>query len=192
MVEEEIARLEREISKVQEGLQNVQGAEEHPKFANGDVAKPPVKMLNAMPSLPNGKVLQDKIELETKSMFYINQAIKGDLLINGLSKKVGAGRLTRSDQHNESQRMMQVKDRTSKKGGITEKVTLPKLSIKHLTIKVSPVLILWPRKVGKQVESHCYETVESKYEHIQFFKEETVCCLILFRLRRMLITETSS
>ncbi|XP_042375836.1 uncharacterized protein LOC121969679 isoform X4 [Zingiber officinale] len=149
MVEEEIARLEREISKVREGLQNVQGAQEQnfPKFhehkhANGDVAKPPIKMLNAMPSLPNGKVLQDNIELETKSMFYINQAIKGDVLINGLSKKVGAGRITRSDQHNECQRMMEVKGRTPKNGGITEKVTMPKLPMKHLTIKNAEVEFL--------------------------------------------------
>ncbi|XP_042375835.1 uncharacterized protein LOC121969679 isoform X3 [Zingiber officinale] len=188
MVEEEIARLEREISKVREGLQNVQGAQEQnfPKFhehkhANGDVAKPPIKMLNAMPSLPNGKVLQDNIELETKSMFYINQAIKGDVLINGLSKKVGAGRITRSDQHNECQRMMEVKGRTPKNGGITEKVTMPKLPMKHLTIKNAEVEFL--PKMYKQPSLGNSSDMNGVSYQPNKLSEKIVKCLICIFLR---------
>ncbi|URD78088.1 hypothetical protein MUK42_05393 [Musa troglodytarum] len=152
MVEEEIARLEREISKAQESLSNMQETQEKetPKFyerrhANRNVIEPPSNMSETNLDVPNCKLSQ-KIALETKPLFFINQAIKGDYLVNGFIKKGNVGSLNRSDNHNENQCMVEIKERASRKNGRTEKASSIKFPGKHPTnqnAKVENVLKLF-------------------------------------------------
>lgn len=147
MVEEEISQLERQISKVQEGLVNIQGDQEQDTqkvveslHENRNVAKPASNIVITDSKLQSSKLLQEKIALETKPLFFINQAIKGDFLVNGLSKKGNVGRLNKYDQHKEYPRLLEVKEGASRRDVITEKASSAKLPIKHLTDKVSLIL----------------------------------------------------
>ncbi|XP_065029007.1 uncharacterized protein LOC135652175 isoform X1 [Musa acuminata AAA Group] len=139
MVEEEIVRLEHEISKAQESLSNMREAheEETPKVyeyrhANRNVIEPPSNMSDTNLDVPNDK-LSRKIALETKPLFFINQAIKGDYLVNGFVKKGNVGSLNRSDNHNENQSTVEIKERASRKNGRTEKASSIKLPGKYPT-----------------------------------------------------------
>ncbi|THU54982.1 hypothetical protein C4D60_Mb11t01780 [Musa balbisiana] len=143
VVEEEIARLESEISKVQVGLPNMQGAEEQKtskvfnfKDTNVNVIVEPSSDKSVASShVPGQEILQQKIALETKPLFFINQAIKGDYLVNGFSNIRSAGSLTRSFHYKGSQRAVEIKERASRKGRMPQKASLPKLPIKHLSNK---------------------------------------------------------
>ncbi|CAL9133840.1 unnamed protein product [Musa acuminata var. zebrina] len=139
MVEEEIVRLEHEISKAQESLSNMREAheEETPKVyeyrhANRNVIEPPSNMSDTNLDVPNDK-LSRKIALETKPLFFINQAIKGDYLVNGFVKKGNGGSLNRSDNHIENQSTVEIKERASRKNGRTEKASSIKLPGKYPT-----------------------------------------------------------
>ncbi|KAJ8511237.1 hypothetical protein OPV22_001671 [Ensete ventricosum] len=139
MVEEEIARLEHEISKAQESLSNMREAQEKetPKVyesthANRNVTEPPSNMSDTNLDVPNDKLSQ-KIALGTEPLFFINQAIKGDYLVNGFGKKGNVGSLNRSDNHNENQSTVEIKERASRENGRTEKASSIKLPRKHPT-----------------------------------------------------------
>ncbi|RWW87255.1 hypothetical protein BHE74_00003933, partial [Ensete ventricosum] len=148
VVEEEVARLESEISKVQEGLPNMQGAEEQKtskvfnfKDTNINViVEPSSDKSIASSHVPGQEILQQKIALETKPLFFINQAIKGDYLVNGFSNIRSAGSLIRSFHYKGSQRAVEIKERTSRKGRMPQKASSPKLPTKHLSNKVSQTL----------------------------------------------------
>ncbi|WOL09864.1 hypothetical protein Cni_G18617 [Canna indica] len=188
MVEEEIARLEREINKVQKGLSTVKGPQkkENPKLdeqkhENGNVVNPPTDIPITLSHLPNHKVLQEKIALETKPLFFINQAIKGDFLVNGFKNKGSAGSLTRSNQHKESQRKVEIEHRAPRKGGTTEKAASPRFPTKHLTDKNANVESLL--KLFKEPSTRNASDKNGVRYQPNKLSEKIVKCLICIFLR---------
>ncbi|WOL00048.1 hypothetical protein Cni_G08761 [Canna indica] len=131
MVEEEIAQLESEISEVQEGLWNLLGAQQReiPKVSEHNHQN-----VNALELLSNKLVTSShepsdnflqKMAVETKSLFYINQAIRGDYFDNGFSStEASFGSLNRSDYHNDIHGAAKTKKKASRRSARTEKACL--------------------------------------------------------------------
>lgn len=144
MVEEEIARLEDEISRIQQGLNNKQEARiketsisNHYKKVN-DSTVSPLDHPSTTPSRAT-KVMQQKVAMETKPMFFINQAIKGDFLIHGFTNDGDIRSIVKTIGRKENQRVVELKERVSMKSGMIEKASMPKLPPRHPTSRVSLV-----------------------------------------------------
>ncbi|XP_073111249.1 uncharacterized protein [Elaeis guineensis] len=138
MVEEEIARLEEEISRIQQGLTNEQepriketSISNHYKQINDSTVSPLDHPSTTPSRAPRTKVMPEKVAMETKPMFFINQAIKGDFSIHGFTNDGDIRSIVRTIGRKENQRVVELKERVSMKSGMIDKASMPKLPPRH-------------------------------------------------------------
>lgn len=128
MVEEEISRLESEIDKIKKSsneFREVQGNKPLELVIPRDQLRISLTSLD-QPLLPPPShatvILEEKVTtLETKPMFFINQAIKGDYSIHGFSVKGKNENITDSTNKKENKKTSRLHEINSKKSGAIEK-----------------------------------------------------------------------
>ncbi|PKA47786.1 hypothetical protein AXF42_Ash021116 [Apostasia shenzhenica] len=135
MVEEEISQLETEISKIQQSISYSQESrtQDSKMF---DLYKHKSTSLSASSNqasmsptrTPRSKVFDERVVLETKPMFFINQAMKGDYSNLGFA---GNGTILETVSRKEMHRMASNQDMVPRKSGVIEQQPLPKLPPRH-------------------------------------------------------------
>ncbi|KAG1354940.1 hypothetical protein COCNU_07G010520 [Cocos nucifera] len=191
MVEEEIARLEDEISRIQQGLNSEQEAQiketsiSNPYKQINDSTVSPLDHPPTTPSrAPSTKVIQEKVAMETKPMFFINQAIKGDFLIHGFTNEGDIRSIVRTIGRKENQRVVELKERVSMKSGMIEKASMHKLPPRHPTSRPSNADADMLLKL-LQEPSSITKSSDKEYQKCQPNKlsEKIMKCLICIFLR---------
>ncbi|XP_008800047.2 uncharacterized protein LOC103714542 isoform X2 [Phoenix dactylifera] len=191
MVEEEIARLEDEISRIQQGLNNEQEARiketsisNHCKQINDSTVSPLDHPPTAPSQAPGTKVMQEKVAMETKPMFFINQAIKGNYLIHGFTNDGDIRSIVKTIGRRENQRVVELKERVSMKSGMIEKASMPKLPPRPPTTRPSNAdadmllkLLQEPSSIAKSSDKEYQKCQPNK------LSEKIMKCLICIFLR---------
>ncbi|XP_020261376.1 uncharacterized protein LOC109837505 isoform X1 [Asparagus officinalis] len=132
MVEEEISRLENEIRKIRKVSSQIKEVQANMsaeviscKQSNGALTSLDKSLVQA----DNGtksKAYEEKVALETKPMFFINQAIKGDYSIHGFTDKGKKDDKNDSISKKEGRKISGLQERIPKKSGAIEKQSSPK------------------------------------------------------------------
>ncbi|XP_073008359.1 uncharacterized protein [Typha latifolia] len=147
MVEEEICRLEDEISRTQQGLTDmrkarVQETMKLEQFEQATLTVPNYLGSPAMVPHSNTKAMQGKLALDTKQMFFINQAMKGDYLIHHFSNERKKRNSVKSPDKKENLRAVENEEIISRRSGIIAKISSPKRPARHLVNKQSDAEML--------------------------------------------------
>ncbi|KAJ0967332.1 hypothetical protein J5N97_024249 [Dioscorea zingiberensis] len=134
MVEEEIMRLEGEIGKIQQSISDEREARERELKRSDDAQVDHMSAsIMATPSDQHSvsfrqssriNSFHEKVPLETKPMFFINQAISGGYIMNGFSNKAKK----EITEKKENQKFGGIQERVPRKSGIVvENQSSPKL-----------------------------------------------------------------
>lgn len=136
-VEEEIARLEREISNLQLSNGNEASKPKQWEQVNENNLEPPSR--SASPLTGQNWVHQTQPS-EARALFFINQAIKGSYTLNGFTRneKLVENSVGNLDEK-ERQRVVGFSEKISKKSGVVieRPFPIPKLPPRHPRSKVS-------------------------------------------------------
>nr|CAD1818993.1 unnamed protein product [Ananas comosus var. bracteatus] len=183
VVEEEIARLESEIRITQEGLRNVRETQLQAAMKLNDFKHLNTSAMNLTRDR-NFREMQGKIVQETKSMFFISQAMKGEYLHHQLSDERGSRNFVKVHDKKERSAVLEPKERIPRKSGVLPKTSSPKLPLKQPTNKP---LESDAEKLLKifQEPSSIASSREKEYQKIQPNKlsEKIMKCLICVFLR---------
>lgn len=132
MVEEEVARLEREISKIEKCSSQLQEVNRNELTAI-KLNKQSRRTLAFLPQIlippadaTNSILIEEKIALETKPMFFINQAIRGDYSLHGFTGNTKLDNKANAVKKKEARKVSDLQERNTRKSDVTEKQCLPK------------------------------------------------------------------
>ncbi|KAF8403091.1 hypothetical protein HHK36_011185 [Tetracentron sinense] len=186
MVEDEIARLEGEISHLQIGLRREQEINEESKSKQWQhgISNPPDHSSTPSDPASTNKGVHERLAFETKALYFINKAIKGDYRLSQFSnnEKMGNSRGTTDQKENLSHEEVGFQEKVPRKSGLQKPLSPIRPRPRHPTPK--PVqrdpevsLDLPPKSLSNSIQP---EDISPKWQPNKLSESIMKCLIFIF------------